>query len=144
MLKPQFTDLGTANLNSIPQLRIPQNCKRCSATANPHVCGNFSHFHNRKCTLHFRKLRPHYILSFCFRDDFIYLWRSNSADDQTLISKKKVISSQTFTLHPEIRSLHIFRAVLSRIRQHCLLICGKFQFFTANICGRKLGPQIRK
>ena len=28
-----YSELGTANLNS-----IPQNCKRCSATANPQVC----------------------------------------------------------------------------------------------------------
>ena len=32
-------ELGTANLNSIPQ---PQNCKRCSATANPQVCNRFA------------------------------------------------------------------------------------------------------
>ena len=30
------TELGTANLNSLPQPQIPQNCKRCCATANAH------------------------------------------------------------------------------------------------------------
>ena len=30
-------ELSTANLNS-----IPQNCKRCSATANPQVCDRFA------------------------------------------------------------------------------------------------------
>ena len=33
------SELGTANLHSIPQ---PQNCKRCSATANPQVCDRFA------------------------------------------------------------------------------------------------------
>ena len=37
-----YTELGTANLNSIPQPQIPQNCKRCSATANPQVCDRFA------------------------------------------------------------------------------------------------------
>ena len=55
-----WSELGTANLHAIPQ---PQNCKRCFATANPQVCGNFSDF--RKCTLHFRKLRLQYLLLFC-------------------------------------------------------------------------------
>ena len=36
------TRAGTANLNSIPQPQIPQNCKRCSATANPQVCDRFA------------------------------------------------------------------------------------------------------
>ena len=36
------TELGTANLHSIPQPQIPQNCKRCSATANPQVCDRFA------------------------------------------------------------------------------------------------------
>ena len=35
-------ELGTANLHSIPQPQIPQNCKRCSATANPKVCDRFA------------------------------------------------------------------------------------------------------
>ena len=37
-----FPELGTANLNSIPQPQIPQNCKRCSAIANPQVCDRFA------------------------------------------------------------------------------------------------------
>ena len=37
-----LAELGTANLNSIPQPQIPQNCKRCSATANPQVCDRFA------------------------------------------------------------------------------------------------------
>ena len=37
-----LSELGTANLNSIPQPQIPQNCKRCSAIANPQVCDRFA------------------------------------------------------------------------------------------------------
>ena len=37
-----YAELGTANLRSVPQPRIPQNCKRCSATANPQVCDRFA------------------------------------------------------------------------------------------------------
>ena len=37
-----FAELGTANLHSIPQPQIPQNCKRGSATANPQVCDRFA------------------------------------------------------------------------------------------------------
>ena len=36
------TELGTANLNSIPQPQIPQNSNGWSATANPQVCGTFA------------------------------------------------------------------------------------------------------
>ena len=37
-----LTELGTANLHSILPPQIPQNCKRCSATANPQVCDRFA------------------------------------------------------------------------------------------------------
>ena len=140
-MKPSYRkglpELGTANLHSILQPQIPQNCKRCSATANPQVCGNFSHFRNRKCTLHFRKLRPHCLLLFCPRDDLFYFWRSNFAIDQTLTSKKKVINSGTLTSNPEKKSAHFFPAVLPRNRQRCLLLCG----FAVNF---SFSPQILK
>ena len=42
VIKVCLPELGTANLNSIPQPQIPQNCKRCSATANPQVCDRFA------------------------------------------------------------------------------------------------------
>ena len=84
-----MAELGTADLHSIPQPQILQSCKRCSATANLQVCGNFSHFCNCKCTLHFRKLRPHYLLLFCLRDNLFYFWSSNFAVNQTLTFKKK-------------------------------------------------------
>ena len=46
-------------------------------------------FHNRKSTLHFRNLRPQYLLLFCLPVMIFLFWRSNFAVDQTLTSKKK-------------------------------------------------------
>ena len=42
ILKSVRSELGTANLHSIPQPPVPQNCKKCSATANPQVYDRFA------------------------------------------------------------------------------------------------------
>ena len=103
------------------------------------VCGNFSHFRNRKCTLHFRKLRPQYSLLLCPQDELfleVKFCRRTDVDLQT----KKVINTRTLTSNPENKSVHFFQAALSRNRQHCLLFCEfavNFNFFTTNICGGK-------
>ena len=148
--------LGTANLHlipqpQIPQPQIPQNCKRCSATANTQVCDRFavtfrtSATANAHCTS--ENLDSNIYCYFVLV--MIFFCRSNFAVAQTLTSKKKVINTRTQTSNPKNKSVH-FQAVLLRNRQHCLLLCGfavNFSFFhrkSANICGKKLGLQIRK
>ena len=73
-----------------------------------------------------KKVNKNYLLLFCLRDDLLY-------DVDLQKNKKKVINSRALTSNPENKSVHFFQAVLPRIRQHCLLLCG-----------RKLGSQIHK
>ena len=78
-----------------------------SATANPKVCDRFAvtflHFFNRKCTLHFRKLRSQYLLLFCPCDD-LFLWRSNFAVAQTFTSKKRSSTPKRLPPNQKIRA----------------------------------------
>ena len=122
-------ELGTANLNSLPQPQIPQNCKRCSATANPQVCDRFAvtfrtsataNAHSTSANL-YRNIYCYYVFVMTF---FTFEIKFCHRPDVDLQQKKKVINSRSFTSNPEDKSVHFFRAVLPRIRQHCLLVCG--------------------
>ena len=89
-----LTELGTANLHSIPQPQIPQNCKWCSATANPQVCDRFavtfrtSATANAHCTSanldHIIYCYFVFVMTFCHRPDVD-------------LQKKKVIKSVHFS-----------------------------------------------
>ena len=124
-LEPLFAELGTANLHSIPQPHVPQNCKKCSATANPQVCDRFavtfrtSATANAHCT---SANLDHNI--YCY---FVLVMTFFIFGGQILPStseKKKAIISRTLTSNPENKSFHFFQAVLPRNRKHCLLLCG--------------------
>ena len=115
-----LAELGTANLNSIPQPQISQNCKRCSATANPQVCDRFAvtfrtsaTANATSATANFRNLRPQYLLLFCLPVMIFLFWRSNFAVDQTLTSKKKVINTQTLTSNLGNKVVHFSNAFYS-------------------------------
>ena len=125
--------LGTANLHSIPQPQVPQNRKKWSASLRV-IRGNFLHFCNRICTLHFRKLR-HNI--YCY---FVLVMTFFIFGGQILPStskKKWVITSRTLTSNSENKSFHFFQTVLPQNSQHCLLLWG----FAVNF---SFSPQIRK
>ena len=134
-------ELGTANLHSIPQPQTPQNCKRCSATANPQVRDRFavtfrtSATANAHCTS--ANLDHNTYCYFVLVMTFFIFGGQTLPSTRPLPPKKKVINSRTLTSNPENKSVHFFRAVLSRNRQHCLLLCGFAVNFT-------FSPQIRK
>ena len=65
----KFT-LNSATANSAKLQEVFRNRKSVSLRW---VCDNFLYFRNRKWTLHFRKLRPQYLLLFCPRDDLFFL-----------------------------------------------------------------------
>ena len=120
-----WAELGTANLPSIPQPQILQNCKRCSATANPQVCDRFAvtfctsataNAHgtsaNLNCYIYY-----YFVLVMTF---FLEVKFCRRSEIDLLTSKKKVINIPTLT--SENKSVH-FQVVLPRNRQHCLLLC---------------------
>ena len=78
----KWSVLDTANLHSIPQLQIPQNCKRCSAIANPQVCDRFAVTFRTSANSD-RNIYCYFVLVITF------FWRSNFVVAQTLTSKKK-------------------------------------------------------
>ena len=128
-----FPVLSTANLHS-----IPQNCKRCSATANPQVCDRFAVTFRISATAHCTSANLNRNIYCCFvlvMSFFLEVkfCRHPDVDLQT----KKVINIRTLTSNPENKSVHFFQAVLPRKRQHCLLLCG----FAVNF---SFSPQIRK
>ena len=114
--------------------------KTARGVPQPQVCGDFSHFRNRKCTLHFRKLRPQYLLLFCPRDDLFIFLKVKFCHQPDVDLQKKTKKGHHFpdvTSNPENNSVHFFQAVSPRIKQHCLLLCG----FAVNF---NFSPQIRK
>ena len=126
-----FSELGTTNLYSIPQPQIPQNCKRCSAIANPQVCDRFAITFrtsaNLDCNIYF-----YFVLVMTFFLFLFFLEVKYCPRQDIDLRKKKVINTRTLTL--ENKSVYL-RAVLPRNRQHCILLWGfavNFSFFTAN------------
>ena len=77
---------NSATANSAKLQEVFRNRKFASLRM---VCGNFSHFRNRKCTLHFRNHKLQYLLLFCLLVMVFLFWRSNFAVDQTLTSEKE-------------------------------------------------------
>ena len=125
--------LGTANLNSIPQPQIPQNCKRCSATANPQVCDRFAVTFRTSATATANAHCSSANLGRNFYCYFVLMMIFSFLEVKS--PKKKVINARRLTSNPEEKSVHFFHAVLPRNRQHWLLLCGfavNFSFFTAN------------
>ena len=116
---------GTANLHS-----IPQNCKKCSAAANPLVCDRFAVTFPTSANSD-RNIHCYFALDMTFFLE-VKFCRRPDVD----LQKQRVINTRTLTSNPENKSVHFFQAVLPRNRQHWILLCGfavNFSFFTTNL-----------